>query len=388
MDKEACREALIQMQEYTEDVQGLLGISTPGRSRNSYGEFISGQPSGAVNHYTASNQAKGPKRPYGRLPVLMERFKPQGNQGVGVQFIVWDDVEDRFNGIRQRYPLIASTPSEMFCFGFDEAYWHAGWANRWAYGIEIRNIGQLQRKAGRSDVFYWNRGQIRYRGRPPIKVGNSHWEPYTWSQMVGTLWIHRLMATIYDIQPERFIGHNLLTSTRVDPGPHFPLHEMREFTVFKQDWPLLQVPFLDEFAVRRDSGAEVGAVDDPMVSESSLHQGLYRHDWDGVPSGDDDFSVVPMVNQPGAVETAQSKLQSTDDVLWAKRQLRSVGYYVGDMDTYPNAAFLESLRIFQARWKKGRNGKPDMVQSMDVTGELDKKTVKLILQFVRQQDVL
>jgi hypothetical protein len=387
MDAAACREALIQMQEYTEDVSKFLGVDPVGKSKNSYGPFADNQPTGAVNHYTASNRAVGPKRPYGRLPVIMERFKPNGSQGVGVQFVVWDDVVPRFDEMRRRYPLISSVPSEMLCFGFDEAYWQAGWANRWSYGIEIRNIGKLQRQSG--GAFYWNGGQVRYRSRTPIRVGNSYWEPYTWSQMVGALWIHRLMATIYDIQPERFIGHVHLTSTRIDPGPHFPIHEMREFALFKQDWPLLQAPFLQEFARRRDDGGEaIAAPDDPLVSEDSLHKGLYRHDWDGEPGENDDFDPVPMVRRPGAVESAQSLLDNKDDVLWAKRQLRSVGYYIGDLDGYPNAAFLESLRIFQARWKKGKKGKPNMVQAMDVTGTLDKKTVKLIQQFVKQQDVL
>lgn len=388
MDAAACREALIQMQEYTEDVSKFLGVDPVGKSKNSYGPFASNQPTGAVNHYTASNRAVGPKRPYGRLPVMMERFKPGGDQGVGVQFIVWDDVEPRFADMRRRYPLIASIPSEMFCFGFDEAFWQAGWANRWSYGIEIRNIGQVQRQRG--GAFYWNGGQERYRSRTPIKVGNSYWEPYTWSQMVGTLWIHRLMSAIYDIQPERFLGHTHLTSTRIDPGPHFPIHEMREFALFKSDWPLLQVPFLQEFVERRDAGGEdITAHDDPLVSETSLHAGLYRNDWDGTPNDEDDFDATPMIHRPGSVETAQSLLESKEDVQWAQQALTRCGYYTGGIDGYPNAAFLEVLRIFQARWKKraGRN-RPNMVQQMDVTGELNKETVKLIQQFDKQQGAL
>jgi len=387
MDKSMCIEAMVQLQEYTVEVQKLLGINPVGKKRNSYGLFVDGQPTGAVTHFTASNQAKGPKRPYGRLPVLLERFKSHGEQGVGCQFVMWDDIEPRFDSMRARYPLINTIPAEMFCFGFDEAYWHAGWANRWAYGIEVRNCGQLQRQS--NGAYYWNHGKIRYRGKPPIKVGYSHWEPFSWSQMVGTLWIHRVMSTIYDIQPERFLGHVHLTSTRTDPGPHFPIHEMREFALLRKDWPLLQAPFLLEFAERRDAGFETAAFDDPLVSEDSLHQGMYRHDWDGVP-GKDEFDLTPMVNVPGAVEAAVSELGKPDLLSWAKSQLRSTGYYVGSVpnEPTPDPEFLEALRIFQARWKKGRSGKPNMVQEMNVTGKIDKKTVKLIKRFTKQMDML
>jgi hypothetical protein len=70
-------------------------------------------------------------------------------------------------------------------------------------------------------------------------------------------------------------------NTRQDPGPHFPIHEMRQSALVDIDVPLSEVDFLKEFSDDDTVRQEV------WVSEDSLHKGLYRNDWDGV---DDSFN--------------------------------------------------------------------------------------------------
>lgn len=369
MDASKVRETLDQLRGYTVEVTKFMGIRPVQNGRNSNGPFKKDQPSGAITHYTASNMAVTKGRPFGRLPTMLSRFAPGSSQRVGVHFIVWDQLEKRLNEIRERYPLLKEIPGEVFFMGDTESFWHAGWFNNISYGVEIRNIGRLLKdKKGR---FFWNNG-VRYHGRTPIAVGNSWWEPYTWQQMAATLWIHRAMSTLYPIRPERFLGHMHVSSTRIDPGVHFPIHEMREYALNRKDVPIKKVPFLAEFSGDPDIGnREDLHLDWPRISEASLHKGLYRHDWDGVP---EEFDA-----ESGELKGADHipEPDSAQERAWFN--LRQLGYHVG----YGPASkeFIETVKLFQARWKK-RNGRL-WVQEMRPTGIVDSMTIEKIDRMFR-----
>jgi N-acetyl-anhydromuramyl-L-alanine amidase AmpD len=367
MDKNTALETLRQLRSYTIDISRLYGISPAGSSKNNYGLYTDGQPTGAIMHYTASNLTES------RGKVLLERFKPGGSQGVGIHFIVMDATPERHIDIKMRYPLILQAP-EVYHFGHDIVFWQAGWFNSLSYGIEIRNVGAVTKDA-RGNL-WWNNSKLRYFGRAPIQIGSGKkmWEPFTHSQMLGTLWVNRLMAAIYSIVPERFLGHVHVTSNREDPGLHFPIHEMREYSL--NDVPLDDVPFLDEFS---DDGI---IHDDNHISEDALLKGLYRNDWDGRPAGVDADPVSAWSAEK--VAPVKTALMVSHKVAWAKTQLRSVGYYVGaDMTDNPTAPFVEALRIFQTRWKiRDRRGR--WVQEIPITGVLDDTTIAKISVMVRQ----
>lgn len=366
MDKNKALETLRQLRGYTEDVSKLHGIRPQGTGKNSYGPYTEGQPTGAVMHYTASNLTDS------RGNVLLERFKPGGSQGVGVHFVVMDKTPDRHIDIKMRYDLILQVP-EIYHFGHDQVFWQAGWFNSLSYGIEIRNVGAVVRSSGGN--LWWNNAKLRYFGRPPITVGKKMWEPYTHSQMLGTLWINRLMAAVYNIVPERFLGHVHITSNRDDPGRHFPMHEMREHSL-SDAVPLDDVPFLKEFS---DDGV---IIDDNHISEDALMKGLYRNDWDGRPDGIDADPVSSW--NAAKVEPTRIALMASNKVAWAKTQLRSLGYYVGaDLTDNPTPPFMETLRIFQTRWKvRDRRGR--WVQELPITGVLDDATIAKISTMVKQ----
>lgn len=375
---EEARETLKQLHAYTVDVQKFLGIDPIGGAKNYNGVFTGLAPNGFVFHYTASNRAQTKKRKYGRLPVLLERFKPGSSQNVGVPFIVWDEPFERFKDMKHKYPLIRDVPAEVFFMGDDLSFWHAGFANDWALGVEIRNVGQIQRKS--DGVFYWNRGQHRYRGRPPIKIGQGHWEPYTKSQMVGALWVLRLSHSVHNLRKVRVLGHEQVSSTRIDPGLHFPIHEMRQYAMNSGccGIPLLDVSFLNEFD---DRGVDY---DEEFISEESLHQGLYRHDWDGVP---DDIGVETVYDfTKEHVEDVYHDDYDQNIVMQAKRDLRSCGYYIGeDIHGGQNKAFIESIRLFQQRWKVRMPNRRHR-QELKTTGILDKPTLAKLALFVKQHD--
>lgn len=355
MDKLEAREILNQLLSYTRDKSRLMGVPFEQGRRNHSGPWRQGAPYGAITHYTASNMAVGPKRPLGRLPVLHNRFARGGRQRVGVQFIIWDRLEERFEEFRSRYDLLANDmPGEVSFFGDDLAFWHASWCNRHCYGIEIRNSGRLLKKNG---VFFW--GQQRHRGRTPVRIGNTYWEPYTASQMAATLWVHRLMATIHPIEPVWFLGHVHITATRRDPGPHFPIHEMREYALGDgRDVPLDEVPFLEEFS----EDETVGRQDDPLVSELSLHKGLYRRDWDGEPASE------------GLQDLPSSYVDES-----VKDKLTSLGYYVATPEDEAT-----TVRIFRTRWRRRRGRRA--VQMIPVDGGMDELALEKLDVMIRQAE--
>jgi len=364
MDYRTAQMTGAQLYDYSRDVAKLLGVKFEQSGKNSYGAFESGMPCGAIMHYTASNAAYGKRRPYGRYPTMRTRFARGGRQGVGVQFIIWDCLIPRFKEIQDRYPMLADMPAEVAFMGDDQAFWHAGSANRWSYGIEIRNIGRLTRSS-RGD-FFW--GKNRYHGRTPIKVGEAYWEPYTRAQMEATLWVNRIMCALHPVRPERFLGHTHISNTRIDPGPHFPIHEMRRYSIEKADVPMDEVEFLDEFY----EDGDLEAREDVMISESELHAGKYRNDWDGRP---DDWDER-LGSEPELVVDTKADEENFRSIM------ESLGYYISE-DT-----LADTVAIFRSRWKKRRSSGRGFYNMLKAQGGMDKQALDLLSVMARQWDRL
>lgn len=369
MDTDLARETLDQLESYTGDVLKFLDLRNENK-RNHSGYFQEGFPNGVICHYTGSNRAVTGTRPWGRLPTLLSRLRPGSSQGVGAHFVVWDEVEPRLVSFRQRYPLLQEVPAEVFFFGGKLRLWHAGAANSWSLGIEVRNCGELLRdKAG---FLYWNRGRTRYRGEPPVEYGGKLWEPFTWSQMVAVLWVSRLVAAAYPIVPRRFLGHVHVSSTRTDPGPHFPLAALREAVFFTPELPLLEAPFLKSFTVSRlSSGSE-----EDLVAEEQVQEGLYRDSRDG------DAVVDGGESQLGEEKSVSPSEE--DLILAIKHKLRSFGYYTGRVDSpFFDQDLRDTLCLFQSRWKVlNSNVKSRRWQAeVKATGKIDEWTLKKLDQF-------
>lgn len=384
MERQIAIETLAQLKRYTYSAAKLLGVDLRPGGRNHSGPYKEGQPTGVICHYTASNAAKGPRRPYGRLPVMLRRLRPLSGQGVGCHVVVWDEPVSRLQPLKARYPLLQAVPAEVLFFGDELALWHAGSANRWSLGIEVRNCGELHRSS--RGAFFWNRGKHRYRGRTPLEINGTYWEPFTYSQMLGTLWISRLFAAVHPIQPQRFLGHTQVSSTRIDPGPHFPLHELRSAVFSDPDQPLIEVPYLKEFERRYVDGDETAPYDDPMVSEESLHQGKYRADWDG---DSDPLSVKIDSDRLFEDWIADPDLDPDPNlVIELKKALIRLGYDPGSSsDPKIGDQLKDTIRLFQGRWKKRvkRRGRKRWVQAVPITGKVDQEVLRLIERFDRQQ---
>ncbi len=346
MDPKEARETKRQLIELTRSFYTKLGYQYDcGGPHNYKGEM---RPIGAVNHFTASAMNLTEKNPYGRLRVLMPSFalNHKNARKVGVQAIVWDRMEPTYIELRNKFDLLRGLPTVLLYYGKDSdkelAMAHAGWVNPQLYGVEIRNIGRLK------SATRWEHGV--YNGRPAIRVGNSWWEPFTWEQMAGTLWFHRLMVSLYpEMKPQNFLGHTHVSDMRIDPGLHFPMHEMRQAS-FDQSIPLIDVPFLKEFTPCGEQ--PIDEEDDPGVSEISEDEGLYEEDWDG--RGEE---ARPAVSPP-----------TGDDI----HLLRELGLYTDE-------GVKEVTAWFIGRWTVSQNGK--RVRRFRGRTELDFETKKLLRQY-------
>lgn len=362
MDRDEAVSTLNQLADYTRALCKAQGIDYEQKGKNHHGPFESGRPFGAINHYTASPASVTKERPLGRIPVLLNRFARGSTQRVGVQFVAWDCLVPDFDRLRAKYPLLKDMAAEVLYFGDDLSFWHAGWVNRMCYGIEIRNVGQLVKRHG---IYYWSHGQNRYHGREPIKIGNSWWEPYTREQMTAALWVHRLMAAVHDIDPVWFLSHTHVTNTRIDAGKHFPIHEMRAATLLEDaQTPLNEVKFLKEF--KRVGYTQLE--EDPLVSEDSLHRGMYRDDWDGTPSADDIRHGISFDASDGL-----------------RDEFTQLGYYYKDdpePGTNGSKSLADLISIFQTRWKV-RDNRGRWIQEIPITGQMNDVTMKKLQQMVR-----
>lgn len=320
---------------FTSDVYQRLGISRCWKQRNHNGMWADGQPSGAIMHYTASNSAYSFSRPFGRIPTLLERFQVGSPHKVGVQFIVWGDPIPELMELRNPYPWLQDMPGLIFCPSYQIASWHAGWANSWAYGVEVRNVGRVYRSG---DQLYWNKKmRVPYKGEvASLGAKGVLWEPYSQEQLACCVWLGRLMRRAYGTKPELFLGHYHVSSNKVDPGPLFPLKLIRRLSC--GDLINQSIPRLKDWGVLLSGKTDY--VDD-LPSEEELSEG--REPRFCTPSADD--GVVDTQNAYALADPNQQIM------------FNDLGYEFG-----ARAAF-----IFRRRWQsKSRKDWKRMFAAMKV----------------------
>lgn len=122
----------------------------------------------------------------------------------------------------------------------DERTWHAGgseWTdpagvehdhiNAESIGFDLENVGPVYMDPG--GVGFVDSYHGVYKGAEPVKVGRGLFEPYTPAQL-ATLdefvrWLAGQIPALRD--PARWVGHQHIMSTKIDPGPLFPWEAVR-----------------------------------------------------------------------------------------------------------------------------------------------------------------
>lgn len=126
---------------------------------------------------------------------------------------------------------------------FNTKAWHAGlsqWQGRtglnsYSIGIEMANAGRLERRA---DGYYTSYG-TKVDDREVVLAQHKHgtkpeaWEAYTANQINSVKTLCAALIKAYAIT--QIVGHDDIAPARkLDPGPAFPLHAMRNALLFSR----------------------------------------------------------------------------------------------------------------------------------------------------------
>lgn len=217
-----------QLQVFSERVLPGLGVPKSTdypwtESPWTYGTFTGGGPTGATLHFTA-----GPT--LGR--AVRWFMDPKHKSKASAQVVVdrgWP------NGMREQaedLPLIYNLPTMVVqCLPPDMTAWHAGkkWFNQRHYGVEIVNPGEL-RMHGTGWAYWPEDWTTPYQPQiEPVAMCDKWWEPYPVDQLLTVV---RVLREVQALRPEpwrqvEILGHEQIKENKNDPGPLFPLHDIR-----------------------------------------------------------------------------------------------------------------------------------------------------------------
>jgi len=219
----------------------------------------SGGPEGIAYHYTGGKDG---------IRTLRWFLDPAwGNKVSSAQILIFDTIPDVIwktwtigpASILFPVPVIVMAPLSV-------STWCTNWINNRCMGVELRNVGPTA-----------NLGELR---------GGRRWERYTRDQIVAAIRIGQVLRALRGeaFRPELVVGHHMIWATKDDPGPLFPLHNVRAAIVSDEEpnlLPWVQTPLFPEARTallsNRTTPATRTAADyrgDPEATEESWHADL------------------------------------------------------------------------------------------------------------------
>ena len=215
-----------QLQEFSERYIAQVGIvesiSPWGRA-----DYDEGGPFGAIIHYTADEDFDRVLKWF-----LQERYQAR----VSAHVVVGDTKMPGHDECVRGLPLIQELPVTVVQIReHDTVAWHARGYNGITYSIENICAGEL--RLGEDDWVTVRRREVsapewtapwqpRIR-KKPINLYGRWWSPYTEGQIVANIQILRYLNEIYPLQPEWILGHDGVSGDKRDPGPAYPIHDVR-----------------------------------------------------------------------------------------------------------------------------------------------------------------
>lgn len=212
-------------------LEGVPYVPSPNRS----GKFTKGLPDTLILHYTA-----GPSLESAKNTFLNSSAKASAHILI-----------DRDGSVLQMVP-------------FDTIAWHAGeskWGkrkglNNYSIGIELVNAGKLTKEKGGYVAWFGT----KYAAKDILKAVHrneteaSYWQKYTDKQLAACEKLVALLIKEYRIST--LLGHEEISPGRkVDPGPAFPLDEMRAKLLGKPTGPDMGIVTASALNIRKGPGA-------------------------------------------------------------------------------------------------------------------------------------
>lgn len=210
-----------QLRIFSERVFKSLGImekETPW----TYGQFAPFQPIGAVLHFTAGNIPERAIRWF-----MLKKHAARASAHV----VVLDDWPETWKQFANDLPMVKVLETAVVqCMPPTHTTWHATWTNRTHYGIEMVNAGEVRQDEDSSWVYWPNDWKEVWKSeKQPVKMNGKFWEPYTFNQVLTVVRILRYLRQFRagEIIKHEIIGHENVAENKSDPGPLFPIHDVR-----------------------------------------------------------------------------------------------------------------------------------------------------------------
>jgi len=191
---------------------------------------------GAVIHYTADEDLDR---------VIRWFMNPASN--VSAHVVVSDRKLGCHDGLAAGLELVKRLPvTGIQCRHPGQGAWHARWANERCYGVECVSAGLLKAD-GRGNFYSWRARDGS--GEPwtmpwtvPYKdvteLYGKHWVRYPGEQVAAVITVLRRLFAMGEpfALPSRpwVVGHSAVQLGKFDPGPDFPIHELR--AALWDDW--------------------------------------------------------------------------------------------------------------------------------------------------------
>lgn len=240
MDQTEAREFFSELAVFSERfaaVNGWETIWSPWGSDKWTKPFATSGPGrGAVIHYTADPD-------FGRVCrwFAFSRFQSR----VSAHFVVSDGFESGHQRVAKGLSLIEKylPVTVVMCRRLEQTAWHATWTNNWTYGIENVNPGELRR--GPEGFVTWRRKRRNAAewtdlwmpvsaSDAPVEINGRFWAPYAPAQVVANIVLLKALrgfCPCFARIPGHILGHSLVQANKSDPGPDFPLHDVRRAVV-------------------------------------------------------------------------------------------------------------------------------------------------------------
>jgi len=113
---------------------------------------------------------------------------------------------------------------------------NAGWFMGTYHGGPLMNAHTLGFEAVNSGMYDANNIHRRIRGKALVPYGDYLWEPYTGSQLTSIVNLSILANSLFNLNKNYILGHQCVCAIKSDPGPSFPIHSIRDFTINSDDF--------------------------------------------------------------------------------------------------------------------------------------------------------
>jgi N-acetyl-anhydromuramyl-L-alanine amidase AmpD len=200
-----------------------------------------GPPNGIILHHTADPSLLG---------VLKWFCSPLSNTSAHV---VVGQVQEACHPILSRdLPRVAGLPvTVVLARPVESVAFHATWANAWAYGIELCNIGELRQAPGGTGFVDWRNNWTHVHDSllRPLVANQRYFANYLDGQLRTSALIGAILAGISPIVTDRVVGHENVQGEKTigaggfdkrDVGPAFCLDWYRE-SMLSNFWPQAQL---------------------------------------------------------------------------------------------------------------------------------------------------